>query len=131
VHTLREGYGLKFTVARYYTPNGRSIQAQGIVPDIEVRQRFLDEDEEVDDEDGLVKEKDLKNHLEAYPFDDDGESEEEEEKDEDNQGKKKKSKRRKTESRYGPLDVETLKEDNQVMRALEILISHDIFKAMK
>jgi carboxyl-terminal processing protease len=28
--------GLKLTVARYYTPNGRSIQSKGIVPDIEV-----------------------------------------------------------------------------------------------
>lgn len=27
---------LKLTTARYYTPNGRSIQAKGIVPDIEV-----------------------------------------------------------------------------------------------
>ncbi len=28
--------GLKLTVARYYTPNGRSIQSKGITPDIEV-----------------------------------------------------------------------------------------------
>lgn len=28
--------GIKLTTARYYTPNGRSIQAKGITPDIEV-----------------------------------------------------------------------------------------------
>ncbi len=33
---LENKSGLKLTVARYYTPNGRSIQSKGIVPDIEV-----------------------------------------------------------------------------------------------
>jgi len=33
---LENKAGLKLTVARYYTPNGRSIQGKGIVPDIEV-----------------------------------------------------------------------------------------------
>ncbi len=31
---LSETHGIKLTTARYFTPNGRSIQAQGIVPDI-------------------------------------------------------------------------------------------------
>jgi carboxyl-terminal processing protease len=33
---LGDGSGLKLTVARYYTPNGVSIQAEGIHPDIEI-----------------------------------------------------------------------------------------------
>ncbi|MDR0480921.1 MAG: S41 family peptidase [Gallionellaceae bacterium] len=33
---LGNGTALKLTTARYYTPNGRSIQAKGIVPDITV-----------------------------------------------------------------------------------------------
>jgi carboxyl-terminal processing protease len=33
---LEDGSGLKLTVAKYYTPRNRSIQAQGIVPDIVV-----------------------------------------------------------------------------------------------
>ncbi len=33
---LPDGSGIKLTVARYYTPSGKSIQAEGIVPDIEV-----------------------------------------------------------------------------------------------
>ena len=34
---LANDRAIKITTALYYTPNGRSIQAQGIVPDIEVR----------------------------------------------------------------------------------------------
>ncbi len=33
---LGDGSGLKLTVARYYTPSGSSIQAEGIKPDVEV-----------------------------------------------------------------------------------------------
>lgn len=33
---LGDGSGLKLTIARYYTPSGRSIQAEGIQPDIEL-----------------------------------------------------------------------------------------------
>jgi carboxyl-terminal processing protease len=33
---LGDGSGLKLTVARYYTPSGRSIQAEGIKPDIAI-----------------------------------------------------------------------------------------------
>jgi len=34
---LDQEHAIKLTTARYFTPSGRSIQAQGIVPDIEVR----------------------------------------------------------------------------------------------
>lgn len=37
--------GIKMTVARYYTPSGRCIQAKGIEPDIEIPQGELKEDE--------------------------------------------------------------------------------------
>ena len=41
---LGSGNGaLRLTTARYYTPAGRSIQAKGIVPDIEVLQEVPDE----------------------------------------------------------------------------------------
>ena len=33
---LGDGSGLKLTVARYYTPSGRSIQAEGVTPDVQV-----------------------------------------------------------------------------------------------
>lgn len=76
---LGDGRAVKLTTARYFTPNGRSIQAEGIVPDITVeraeirpynfRQR--------------VREADLEGHLETMDedskpadTDDDGESKE-------------------------------------------------------
>ena len=34
---LSDGSGLRLTTAMYYTPSGRSIQASGIVPDIELK----------------------------------------------------------------------------------------------
>ena len=52
---------LKLTVARYYLPSGRTIQAEGVTPDIEVhfaKVEYL--------EDALsLKEKDLKKHLQS------------------------------------------------------------------
>ena len=37
---LENGDSVKLTTARYYTPNGRSIQAAGIRPDITVAERW-------------------------------------------------------------------------------------------
>jgi carboxyl-terminal processing protease len=37
LYGLDDGAGLKLTIARYYTPSGRSIQGSGIVPDVSVR----------------------------------------------------------------------------------------------
>ncbi|MCI4000150.1 S41 family peptidase, partial [Klebsiella pneumoniae] len=36
---LSNGSAVKLTTALYYTPNDRSIQAQGIVPDVEVKDK--------------------------------------------------------------------------------------------
>lgn len=41
---LDQEHALKLTTARYYTPSGRSIQAQGIHPDIVVRPASLTQD---------------------------------------------------------------------------------------
>lgn len=56
--------GLRLTTARYYTPSGRSIQAQGITPDIEVKQREPIIVDAEDEEDSLVSEAALPNRLE-------------------------------------------------------------------
>jgi carboxyl-terminal processing protease len=128
VETLRDGSGLKLTIARYYTPNDRSIQAKGIVPDIYLKHRRLDPKETSRKEEGLLKEKDLENHLEAEPTKDpgtDSESKEEKEK------KEKDSRMRDAELRIGPLTLEVLESDNQVMRALEMLEGYEIFKNLK
>jgi carboxyl-terminal processing protease len=128
VETLRDGSGLKLTIARYYTPNDRSIQAKGIEPDIYLKHRRLDPKETSRREEGLLKEKDLENHLEAEPTKDpgtDSESKEEKEK------KEKDSRMRDAELRIGPLTLEVLESDNQVMRALEMLEGYEIFKNLK
>jgi carboxyl-terminal processing protease len=125
VETLRDGSGLKLTIARYYTPSGRSIQAKGIEPDIFLKHRLLDPEESRVNEDGPLKEKDLANHLEAEPNEN---RDEEDEADKENQEK---SRRREADFRVGPLKPETLQSDNQVMRALELLEGYEIFKNFK
>ncbi len=52
---------LKLTTARYFTPSGRSIQAEGIKPDIALEPVKLAEAEQPSV--GLIKESDLSGHL--------------------------------------------------------------------
>jgi carboxyl-terminal processing protease len=52
---MNNGTAIKMTTARYFTPNGRSIQAKGIVPDIIV--------DDGSDPSFMTKEADLTNHL--------------------------------------------------------------------
>ncbi|MGM0832623.1 MAG: S41 family peptidase [Pseudomonadota bacterium] len=56
---LGNGEGLKLTTALYYTPNGRSIQVQGIEPDVEVVRGRL----EVAEGQRRIREADLDGHL--------------------------------------------------------------------
>ena len=62
IFELGDGAALKLTVAKYYTPKGRSIQAEGITPDIvadprKAESKILKE--------RVLREKDLKGHLES------------------------------------------------------------------
>lgn len=43
---LSDGSAIKLTTARYYTPKGRSIQAEGIIPDIVVAEIEIQQDKE-------------------------------------------------------------------------------------
>jgi carboxyl-terminal processing protease len=52
---MNNGTAIKLTTARYFTPNGRSIQAKGIVPDIVV--------EDAADSGAYLREADLTRHL--------------------------------------------------------------------
>ena len=56
---LGNGTAIKLTTARYYTPNGRSIQAKGITPDIVVEEATLTEGEAAT----RLREADLERHL--------------------------------------------------------------------
>lgn len=57
---LNNGGAIKVTTARYYTPEGRSIQAEGIKPDIEIERVKI---EKIESENARVQEKDLDGHL--------------------------------------------------------------------
>ncbi len=60
---LGDGSGLKLTVARYYTPSGRSIQAEGIVPDVSVEDLNTDVLKKATDTKRIRREKDIQGHL--------------------------------------------------------------------
>ncbi len=57
---ISEDEAIKLTIARYYLPSGRTIQAVGVTPDIEVEQGEV----KTDDNEFMIKEADLKKHLE-------------------------------------------------------------------
>jgi carboxyl-terminal processing protease len=59
---LEDGSGLKLTIARYYTPKGRSIQERGITPDYLVPDGTASADG-----DDAPREKDLERHFRAEP----------------------------------------------------------------
>ena len=144
VETLRDGNGLKLTIARYYTPSGRSIQAQGIEPDILVERQSETPDKKNStgqdqsmaispwgikqigqEEQNPFREKDLKNHLDAEPSQKNVEKPDAGNKEKDSQ---KTLESPEFESSVGPLDIEKLMSDNQIIRAIEILVGYDILK---
>lgn len=60
VLNLRNGSGMRLTTARYYTPSGRSIQAEGIQPDVEIAPVKV-----METDNRLKREVDLARHLES------------------------------------------------------------------
>jgi carboxyl-terminal processing protease len=73
---IDQNHALKLTTARYYTPSGRSIQAQGIVPDVVVKQATLTQDET----DAFYKEADLAGALDNPNGEEPGDEEAEDDK---------------------------------------------------
>ncbi len=74
---LPDGSAMKLTIARYYTPSGSSIQAQGIEPDMEVDQLAPSAVREGSMERYQIREESLEGHLDqARESDDAGEEEE-------------------------------------------------------
>ena len=93
---LSETRGMKLTTARYFTPKGRSIQAQGIVPDITVERAKITKLKPG----GQIFESDLHGHLENT--NDDKSSD-------------------KDESEVLSADEELISSDNQLYEALTLL----------
>jgi carboxyl-terminal processing protease len=61
VMPISQDEALRLTIARYYLPSGRTIQAVGVTPDVEVDYGEIKKAEE-----GIsIKEKDLQKHLES------------------------------------------------------------------
>ena len=72
VMPISQDEALRLTIARYYLPSGRTIQAVGVTPDIEVDFGEIKKAEE-----GIsIKEKDLQKHLESELEKVDGKNEE-------------------------------------------------------
>jgi carboxyl-terminal processing protease len=109
VISLEDGSALKLTTARYYTPKGRSIQAEGIKPDIVVKYIRPAEDAENNNlvREDRIREKDLKGHIK--PAKEDGTELDE------SQVKNAK-------------DPSDLSHDNQLKTAVDILKSWEIMK---
>jgi carboxyl-terminal processing protease len=109
---LEDGSALKLTTARYYTPKGRSIQAEGIKPDIIVKYiKPADDAENTAWWEDRITEKDLQGHIK--PEKEDGKKIDETQ----NKNQKKDAK-----------DPSDLANDNQLKTAVDILKSWDIMK---
>ena len=117
IFPLKDGSGLRLTTARYFTPNGRSIQAKGIVPDIIVKPLPLEE-EKVAPAPKFPSEKDLERHL----IDVEKGPPKEKEPAEEKEPAKEKSKKEEVKEKK-PTDI-------QLERALELLKSWEIFKGV-
>jgi carboxyl-terminal processing protease len=94
---MADGSGIKLTTARYYTPNGVSIQAQGIDPDIFMPFTPPAKKEDGQEESKIIRENDLSKHLEGV-IDGPGES-----------------------GKLDPKVKEILERDNQIRMALQLV----------
>lgn len=112
VFPMNSGAGLRLTTARYYTPNGTSIQAEGITPDLVVPLQSSSAESEIDpDTPHALREKDLKRHI-------------------TNGNKIEEEKPREEKEESLPVDSETkklLKTDNQLRTALMLLKGFSVF----
>ena len=50
IFDLQDGTSVKLTIAEYFTPNGRSIDGEGITPDVEVEYQYDENDPEADNQ---------------------------------------------------------------------------------
>jgi carboxyl-terminal processing protease len=116
IFPLKDGSGLRLTTARYFTPNGRSIQAKGIAPDIVVKPLKSEEEKEA-----VVPKHPMEKDLERHLIDI-----------EKGQPKEKEKPRKEESKKEEPKKKEEVKEkkptDHQLDRALELLKSWEVFK---
>jgi carboxyl-terminal processing protease len=117
---LEDGAALKLTTAKYYTPKGRSIQAEGITPDIIVKLiRPAEEKNGPEEQMMRLRERDLQGHIKsAKELESKPEDPKEDPKKESKNGAKEDPKK----------EPDPLAQDNQLKNAIDILKSWDILK---
>jgi carboxyl-terminal processing protease len=113
---LDDNSALRLTTARYFTPKGRSIQATGIVPDIIVEAVATQDGKPDERKRSGLREENLPGHL-SNPQQN-GNSQQE-------QIDREKEKQIPT---TAPTGDETIDNDQQLKRALDLLKSWDVFK---
>jgi carboxyl-terminal processing protease len=113
---LDDNSALRLTTARYFTPLGRSIQATGIVPDILVDSVAVQEGKPEERRRPGVREENLPGHLQN-PQPNSTPAQEQLDRE-----------REKQIPRSGPTGDETIDNDQQLKRALDLLKSWDVFK---
>ncbi len=125
---LGQDMGLKLTIARYYTPSGRSIQEKGVQPDVILEDLDPKVLADARRKGEAFREKDLKGHM-ANP---DGEDAKDFKREELELLGKKKDKGDKTEKKLDDDEMSPLrfnpKEDYQVREAINYLKAFDVFK---
>ncbi len=99
---------IRLTTARYYTPNGRSIQATGITPDIVMEDQLATAPDGVPPE--MIREHNLRRHLEGAGGESEGGGA--------------------GESRGSADDGDAKSSDPQLDRAVELLKSWNVFKTV-
>lgn len=128
---LADESALRLTTAKYYTPNGRSIQAKGIEPDIAVKRIFKPVEPEKgkeQPEDHVVREKDLDGHFEN---EDGGEEAPAKEEKKENIDEEEPVEPDSIKENSVTKDYEYDKDDNQLVRAIDILKSLEIFQNLQ
>ncbi|MDQ7016234.1 MAG: S41 family peptidase [Gammaproteobacteria bacterium] len=116
IQELNGGGAVKLTTARYYTPSGRSIQAEGIEPDIKVARLTLEKQKKSADEIKPLTEANLNGHLTNGNADNDEQNKE---------AADKSSEKDKTEDKGTNLD----EEDYALYEALNMLKGLSILQA--
>jgi carboxyl-terminal processing protease len=130
---LGQDMGLKLTIARYYTPSGRSIQEKGVMPDIALDDydpKLLAEAKRKQD---YTRERDLKSHLVNNDLRNEEKSDDFKPEELLTLGKKdkdgKKGKGSADDDEMSPLKFNA-KEDYQVREAVNYLKSFDLYKKL-
>lgn len=116
---MNNGSAIKLTTARYFTPNGRSIQAKGIVPDMII--------DDGSDPSLSLHEADLKRHL-SNPTDAKGNAESKSVDEAKSRAAAEKLKEEKHAEARGPIEPAS-KDDFQFVQAMNLLKGQPVQKA--